>query len=175
MDRKSGAHSVEAQDAWQFGDGSTLFGLEVRTPTIEEAQNMEENVRSAKFQSVKVDTPTLDQKLSTCVKTAGSEEQIRFKKLATCSSDKEPHSLAGSVKLQTPNGFEVLGADVIVDQQHHEVSLEKRRSQEPRENRELVHQGDKEALFEMQGHSIHADHAPPGSRKWTWRRDCERS
>ena len=57
LDRKSGVHSVEAQDAWQFGDGTTLFGLEVRTPTIEEAQNMGEAVRSAKVQSVKVDTP----------------------------------------------------------------------------------------------------------------------
>ena len=116
LDRNSGVHSVLEPYAWQFGDGTTLFGLEVRTPTIEEAQNMRETVRSGKVHSVKVDTPALDQKPWICVKTAGSDEQIPSKKLATCSSDKDPHSFAGSMKLQTPNRCEVLGADVIVDQ-----------------------------------------------------------
>ena len=111
--------------AWQFGDGTTLFGSEVRTPTIVEAQNMREIVRSGKVHSVKVDTPVLDQKPWICVKTSGSDEQIPFKKFATCSSDKDPHLIAGSMKLLTPNRCEVLGADVIVDQQHYEVSLER--------------------------------------------------
>ena len=77
---------------------------------------MRETVRSGKVHSVKGDTPVLDQKLWICVKTAGSDEQIPFKKLATCSSDKDPDLFAGSMKLLTPNRFKVLGADVIVDQ-----------------------------------------------------------
>ena len=36
---ESGVHYVVEQCAWQSGDGTTLFGLEVRTSTIEEAQN----------------------------------------------------------------------------------------------------------------------------------------
>ena len=36
---KSVVHSVEEQYGWQSGDGTTLFGLEVRTPTIEKVQN----------------------------------------------------------------------------------------------------------------------------------------
>ena len=39
---ESGVHSFEEQYAWLSGDGTTLFGLEVRTPIIEEAQNKEE-------------------------------------------------------------------------------------------------------------------------------------
>ena len=38
---KSVVHSVEEQCAWQSGDGTTLFGLEVRTPNIEKVQNKE--------------------------------------------------------------------------------------------------------------------------------------
>ena len=34
-----------------------------------------------------------------------------------------------------------------------------------------MHQGDKEARFQTQGHSIHTDHAPPVSGKWTGGRD----
>ena len=34
---ESGVHSFEEHYAWLSGDGTTLFGLEVRTPTIEEA------------------------------------------------------------------------------------------------------------------------------------------
>ena len=49
---------------------------------------MRETVRSGKVHSVKVDTPALDQKPWICVKTTGSDEQIPFKKLATCSIDK---------------------------------------------------------------------------------------
>ena len=114
--RNSGVHSVLEPYAWQFGDGTTLFGLEVRTPTIEEVQNMRKTVRSGKVHSVKGDISALDQNLWICVKTAGSDEQISSKKLATCHSDKDPHSFAGSMKLLTPNRYKVLGADVIVDQ-----------------------------------------------------------
>ena len=63
--RESGVHSVLEPYALQFGDVTTLFGWEVRTPTIEEVQNKGEIVRSGKVQSVNVDTPT--QKLCTCV------------------------------------------------------------------------------------------------------------
>ena len=43
---KSGVHSVEEHCAWQSGDGTTLFGLEVRTPTMEEAHNKVETLQS---------------------------------------------------------------------------------------------------------------------------------
>ena len=55
-----GVHTVEAQSAWQSGDGTTLFGLEVRTTTIEEAQNKESLCRMKKVQWVKIDATTLD-------------------------------------------------------------------------------------------------------------------
>ena len=57
---ESGVHSVEEQYAWQSRDGTTLFGLGVRTPTNEEAQNKGETVQSANVQCGKADTPTLD-------------------------------------------------------------------------------------------------------------------
>ena len=61
------------------------FGLEVRTSTIEEAQNKEETLQSENVQCVKFDTPTSDnQKTWKCVKTADSAVKRRIKKLVTC-------------------------------------------------------------------------------------------
>ena len=87
---KSSVHSVEEQYAWQSGDGTTLFGLEVRTPTTEEAENKGETLQSENFQCVKVDTPTLDQKNWKSVKTTDYDLEHRIKKLVTCNSDKDP-------------------------------------------------------------------------------------
>ena len=65
------------------------------------------------------------------MKTAGSDVQNRFNKFVTCYSDNDPRlrlrsnfldgssqgsvSLARSMKVQTSNRFEVLGADVNMD------------------------------------------------------------
>ena len=90
LESEWGVRFVEEQYAWQSGDGTTLFGLEVRTPTIQEAQNKRETVQSERVQCVKVDTSTLDdQKAWTCVKTPGSYGKNRIKKLVTCGSDKD--------------------------------------------------------------------------------------
>ena len=134
---KSEVHSVEEQYARQSGDGT----LEVRTPTIEEAQNKGETLQSEHVQCVKVDRPTSDQKTWKCVKTTDYDAENRIKKLVTWNSDKDPRLLvrsnfldgssqgyvskARSMKLQTSNRFEVLGADVNMDRSQHEVSLER--------------------------------------------------
>ena len=61
------------------------FGLEVRTPTMEEPENKGETLQSENVQCVKVDTPTSDvQKTWQCVKTADSAVKTRIKKLVTC-------------------------------------------------------------------------------------------
>ena len=120
----------------------------MRTPTIEEAENKGETLQSENVQCVKVDTPTLDQKSWKSVKTADSDVEHRIKKLVTCNSDKDPRwrvrnnlldgsrqghvSKAGSVKWQTSNRFEVLGADVKMDRGQHEVSL----GRDPAKNQE---------------------------------------
>ena len=61
------------QYAWQSGDGTTLFELEVRTLTIEEAQNKVGALLSENVQCGKHHTPILDQKPRTCVNTAGPD------------------------------------------------------------------------------------------------------
>ena len=114
----------------------------MRTPTIEEAQNKEETVQSEKVQCVKVDTPTLDDhKAWNSVKTSDSHGKNRIKKHVTCDIDMDPRlrvrsnfldgssqgsvGQARSIKLKMSHRFEVLGADVMVDRNQHEVSLER--------------------------------------------------
>ena len=144
-----------------------LFGLEVRTSNTEEAQNKGETLQNEHVQCAKVDTSTLDRKTQKCVESADSEVRHRIK--ITCTA----WTVRRTPWLRTSHRFKGVGEDVKADRSH-EVRTRKRFSQAPGGDRGLLHL-DKEALFEIQGHSPHTDHAPPVSRKRTWRGDGERS
>ena len=111
---KSGVRSVEEQHAWQSGDDTTLFEMEVWTPPCEEAQNKGETVQSEKVECVKTETSVFDdQKAWKCWTTMDSERKSRINKLVMGDSDKIPRLRARSKKVKTSNRFEVLGRGLV--------------------------------------------------------------
>ena len=138
----------------------------MRTPTKKETQNKEWTVQSEKVQCVKVDTPTLGyQKAWKCAKTMDSEGKIESRNLRRVTVTRTHTHMQKSTKLQRSSWFVVLGADVIVDRDHHELSL-KRGSAKDQEETEI---------WCTKVTKKHADHARPVSRTWTWRSDGERT
>ena len=140
--------SLGQQYTWQSGDGTTLFGLEVRTPTVEEAQDLGEPLQSENVQCVKFLILLLWIRKPGHVRQQGIlTKEIRIKKLVTFNNDKDPRmrgrsdfldgssqacvSNARSMNMQTSNRFEVPGRTECGPKSTRSESG-KRPSQEPR-------------------------------------------